>query len=111
MKEQEALNIILKFMPAFQKFRSNVRETFEKAGAKPGDLPALEKYIFGELNPLIFCEKIADKNSITPMEFYNICTLIHRWIPEFIAVEGLWKVSIPEPNLEIISKGWSKQLD
>ena len=107
MKEQEGLQLIDELIPAFQKFKSNVRETFEKLGADDEFMERNEKYIFGNMSPLRSMLIVQTKKTITAMELYNILTIFHRWIPEFLVVQNLWGIELPEPSMELI-KNWEE---
>ena len=113
MKQSDALNIIDKLLPAFQKFKSNVYETFEIVAKDPAILkdmlPRTEKYIFGEMSPGPFLENIQDNGYIEPMQWYNMMTLFHNRIPEFIAVQVLWGIELPEPDMQLIANGWEDE--
>lgn len=124
MKKEEAIGHLREFVWALQRYRSIVMETL---GLDP-DYPSEEQlclteelaaemwpWVFGEKCPLPVLAKIVDdaetSGELAPMDYYNMMTILHRFMPEvkvgIRAWRGTWTIPEGPPEVSILS-GWEE---
>jgi len=116
MKQSEAMKYVRKLLNGVQRSRSAIRESLITNGEF--DTKVIEQVMI-DLNPWLFGPKgesfikalaqIDDRDSVTPMEFYNFMTIIHRLDLTINATAGIMTETMyPEPNIQWMS-GWEKE--
>lgn len=106
MTEAEALLIVDKLVTAIQRYRSMAVEELQSDVLEIAR--DLQDYTLGEAQFLEILMEIQDRQTMAPIDFYNMMFMADRMAPEAkVAYAGIHGEALPEPDLELVAKGWS----
>ena len=97
MNNDQRLEILENMRFAFQRFRSNVRETREKTNLTDGMLEDMFPWVFSSKCPLPAIQRCLDRGEVTGMELYNFMTILHRFAPEVMVAHA--EFDFPKPDM------------
>ncbi len=109
MKQSEALQIIDNLIIATQKARSNIDEIARGDPAMKEIADDLLPYTQGDNTILPILLKISDTGKMTPIDLYNILTLIDM---NGMDVAGMYALSfgvLPERQMSWLAEGWEPE--
>lgn len=114
MKQETAIRHLRLFMKGIQRFRSITRENMGTGKVVDNILNDLYPWVFGEKCPLLALTKTLDRvnegNKLTPSDYYNYMTILHKFMPEILLAMALYSEAedYPKdpPNIQILVEGW-----
>lgn len=102
MDEKEARELLPKMISVFQKYRANAKESIGDGEVEREVLAEISPYIFGEKSPLVLMDAMEKSERIEAQSLWNLCYLIHQFIPEIVVAANILGLEIPEPELDWI---------